>query len=119
LNAALHAGVSINTENPDTDYRSGSMLHFEGSLQQLLPLGTEFLGLGAEVFYLEQVSGDSDSGASLGDFKGRTSGAGPVLSYILSHGENTFVVELRWLPELDGKGRLEGDYIWLKAVYQF
>jgi hypothetical protein len=34
-------------------------------------------------------------------------------------GEDTLVTELGWLPELETKNRLKGDYIWLKIVYQF
>jgi hypothetical protein len=40
LNAALRGGIVFNTENPDTDYRSGVMTHLEGSVQQLLPVGS-------------------------------------------------------------------------------
>ena len=119
FNAALYVGAAFNTENPDTDYRSGTTLHLDGSVQQLLPVGPGFLGIGAEAFYLEQVTADSGRGARLGDFMGRTAGVGPVLSYILPRGKETLVAELRWLPELDVKNRLEGDYIWLKLVYQF
>ncbi len=119
FNAALYAGIALNTENNATNYRSGSVLHFDGSVQQLLPLGPGFLGIGAEAFYLQQVTGDSGSGAGFGDFKFRTAGIGPVLTYILPRGKGTFVGELRWLPELSVKNRLEGDYAWLKIVYQF
>lgn len=89
FNAALHGGITLNTENPDTDYRSGSLVHIEASVQQLLPLGPGFVGLGAEGFYLQQVTGDSGSGANLGDFEGRTVGIGPVLTYLLPLGEDT------------------------------
>jgi hypothetical protein len=119
FNAMAHVGYAMNTENPDTDYQSGSLLHFEGVIQQIVPLGSGFLSLGAEGFYFEQVTGDSGDGATLGDFKGRTAGLGPVLGYIQPFGKETLVVELKWLPELDTKNRLEGDYIWLKAVYKF
>jgi hypothetical protein len=119
FNAALHGGLSFNTENPDTDYRSGTTLHLDASVQQLLPLGPGFMAIGAEAFYLEQVSGDSGTGARFGDFEGRTLGIGPVLSYILPRGKETLVAELRWLPETDVKNRLEGDYVWAKLVYQF
>jgi len=88
-------------------------------VQQLLPVGPGFLGVGAEAFYLQQISGDSGAGARFGDFKGRTVGIGPVLTYILPYGKSTFVAEVRWLPELDVKYRLDGDYIWLKLVAQF
>ena len=120
FNLALHAGVTINTENDKTDYRSGSVMHVEAGIQQLLPLGPGYVSLGANGFIYEQVSGDSGSGATLGDFKGRSMGIGPALGYVLPVEENsTFLVEVRWLPELDTKNRLEGDYFWLKFAYQF
>lgn len=119
FNAALHGSVSLNTENGDTDYRSGSLVHLEASVQQLLPVGPGFLGVGTEAFYLEQVTADGGSGARLGEFKGRTAGIGPVLSYLLPRGKETLVAELRWLPELDVSRRLKGDYVWLKLAYQF
>lgn len=31
----------------------------------------------------------------------------------------TLVAEARWLPELDTRRRLEGDFFWLKVAYQF
>jgi len=119
FNAMLHAGYAINTENPDTNYHSGSLLHFDGAIQQILPAGRGFLTLGVEGFYFEQVTGDSGSGAVLGDFKGRTAGLGPVLGYVLPVGKQSLVFELKWLTETDTKNRLEGDYIWFKMVYKF
>lgn len=119
FNAAFFTGFSINTENNDTDYKSGTVWHSELSVQQLLPVGPGFLGIGFEAFYYDQITGDSGRGANLGDFDGMTAGIGPVLSYILPVGENSLVTELRWLPELDTRRRLEGNYVWFKAVYQF
>jgi len=119
FNAMLHVGYAINTENPDTNYRSGSLLHFDGAIQQILPVGSGFLTLGVEGFYFQQVTGDSGSGATLGDFRGMTAGLGPVLGYIQPLGKQALSVELKWLPELDTKKRLEGDYIWLKLAYKF
>jgi len=119
FNAAQHGGVLFNTENPDTDYRSGTLAHLEGSVQQLIPAGKGFLSVGLEGFWVEQVTADSGQRPILGDFKGRTAGLGPVLGYVLPLGKQNFVTELRWLRELDTKNRLEGDYVWLKVVYQF
>ena len=112
-------GIAFSTENTDTDYRNGTVFHLDMSAQQLLPLGKGLIGLGVEGFYQQQITDDSGSGATLGGFRGRTAGVGPVLSYILPVGDSTFVTEARWLPELDTKNSLEGDYFWLKAVYQF
>jgi len=119
FNAALYGGVIFNTENNDTDYQSGTQLHIEASAQQLLPVGPGFVSLGAEVFYLQQLEADSGQKEIFQDFKGRTAGIGPTLGYILPIGKNTLVTEFRWLPELNTKNRLKGDFFWLKVVYQF
>ena len=119
FNAMLHLGLAMNTENTDTDYLSGSLLHLDAAIQQILPVGSGFLTLGAEGFYFEQVTDDSGDGAVLGAFKGRTAGLGPVLGYVHPLGTRSLAIELKWLAELETKNRLDGDYIWLKAVYKF
>jgi hypothetical protein len=119
FNAMVHAGFAINTENPATDYRSGSLLHFDAAIQQVLPVSPGFLTLGVEGFYFDQVTGDSGEGATLGSFEGLTAGVGPVLGYILPFGGQTLSVELKWLTEVDAKKRLDGDYVWLKLVCKF
>ncbi|MCH7224816.1 transporter [Haloferula sp. A504] len=119
FNFAAHTGLTFATENPDTNYRNGTLFHLDLSAQQLLPAGPGFLGIGVEAFYLEQVRDDSGRGAPPGGFKSRSYGLGPVLSYILPVGDDVFVAEARWLAELDTTNRMQGDYFWLKAVYQF
>jgi len=120
FNAALHAGYSMNTKNTATNYRSGSLLHLEGVIQQFLPVGPGILNLGVEGFFFEQITGDSGTGATLGDFKARTYGLGPVLGYVLPfENKQSLVFELKWLTELETKKRLEGDYLWFKMVYKF
>jgi hypothetical protein len=119
FNAMAHVGLAVNTENSDTQYKSGSLLHLEAVAQQMLPMGTGVLSFGVEGFWFEQVACDSGAGATLGCFKGRTAGLGPMVGFIQPLGKETLVVELKWLPELDTKNRLEGDYLWLKAVYKF
>ncbi|MCH7228535.1 transporter [Haloferula sp. A504] len=119
FNFAVHTGFTFATENSDTSYRNGTVWHLDVSAQQLLPVGPGVLGIGVEAFYIEQVTGDSGRGATLGGFKGSTYGLGPVLSYILPVDDSAFVVEARWLTELETTNRPQGDYFWLKAVYQF
>jgi hypothetical protein len=92
FNAMLHTGCAMNTENSDTHYQSGSVLHFDAGLQQIFPLGSGYMTVGAEGFYFDQVTGDSGSGAVLGDFKGMTSGLGPVLGYIQPLGTQSLAV---------------------------
>ncbi len=119
FNFAFYTGVTFNSENDDTDYTSGSAIHAEVSVQQLLPLGKGFVGFGVNGFLYEQISGDSGHGATLGDFKGHSLGIGPALSYVLPSEFGMGMIEVRWLPELDTDNRLEGDYLWIKALWQF
>jgi hypothetical protein len=119
FNFALNGGITFNTENNDTDYKSGSVIHVETSVQQLLPLGPGFVGVGLNAFIYQQISSDNGEGAVLGDFKGRSMGIGPVLTYILPTKAGNGLLELRWLPETNTEKRLEGDYFWLKAAWQF
>jgi hypothetical protein len=119
LNASVHVGWAFNTENPDTDYKSGNILHLDASVQQIIPLGSGFANLGAEAWYFEQTNCDSGSGAKLGCFKGRTAGIGPVLGFIQPLGTQKLIFEFKWLAELDTENRLKGDFLWLKMVYKF
>jgi hypothetical protein len=119
FNAAVHMGYAINTENGATGYKSGNMLHVDASVQQIVPLGSGLFNFGAEAWYFEQLTCDSGAGATLGCFKGRTAGIGPVLGYIQPLGEQKLIFEFKWLPELETKNRFDGDYLWLKVVYKF
>ena len=119
FNAAAHLGYAINTENGATQYKSGNVLHLDTSAQQIVPLGSGLVTLGAEAWYFQQLTCDSGAGATLGCFKGRTAGIGPVLGYIQPIGNEKLLFELKWLPELDTQNRLKGDYFWLKVVYTF
>ncbi len=120
LELTAFAGLDFNTENNDTDYRSGTQFHLDATAAEHLPLWGGIIGLGANFFYYQQLEGDSGSGAErLGDFKGRTIGIGPVLSYITKVWQHDLVAELKWLPEIDVGNRLEGDYIWFKVGMVF
>jgi hypothetical protein len=119
FNGMLRAGYAINTENNATEYESGSILHIEAAVEQMIPAGAGFVALGAEGFYFDQLTCDSGNGATLGCFEGETAGLGPVLGYILPLGAQSLALEVKWLKELDTTNRLEGDYTWLKAVYKF
>ena len=119
LTGAAHLGYAINTENNATQYKSGNILHLDTAVQQIIPLGSGMATLGAEAWYFQQLTCDSGAGATLGCFKGRTAGIGPVLGYIQPIGKEKLLFEVKWLPELEANNRLKGDYLWLKMVYTF
>ncbi len=118
--ATLFAGFDINTENPDTNYRSGTSFHLDGTLAQHFPIGDiGIFGIGVNAFYYQQISGDSGSGATLGDFEGRTAGLGPVISLVTKINGHDLAAEIKWLPEMSVTRRLKGDTIWFKLGMAF
>lgn len=116
IEASVYFGSTFNFENPDTGYRSGTQMHVDGTLAQHFPLFGGLAGIGINAYWYEQVSGDSGSGASFGDFKGRTAGLGPVLSYVYKLGSVDLLAEAKWLHEIETRNRLEGDIVWFKLI---
>jgi hypothetical protein len=117
--ASLFLGGDYNFENEDTNYQTGVQLHLDGTLAQHFPLWGGLAGVGINGCWYEQVQGDSGSGATLGDFKGRTAGLGPVLSYASNIGDVDVIAEVKWLHEMETKLRPEGDFLWFKAAFKF
>jgi hypothetical protein len=108
------AGFDVNTKNNATSYQSGSQFHLDVTAAQHLPLFGGLAGVGANLFYYQQISGDSGSGAMLGSFAGMTVGIGPVLSFVYKLGAVNLGAEAKWLPELDTTNRMKGNIAWLK-----
>jgi len=119
VEASVFTGFDFNTENKDTNYKSGTQFHLDGTLAQHFPLFGGLAGAGLSAYYYQQVAGDSGSGATLGAFKGRSVGVGPALSYVSKIGTHDTLVELKWLHEVETQNRLKGDIVWLKAVLKF
>lgn len=116
---SFYTGVDFNLENEDMDYTSGTSLHLDLTVAQHLPLFGGFVGVGANAFYYDQLTGDSGDSALLGDFEGMALGVGPVVSYVRQIGNTQLLAELKWLAELKTDNRMEGDYIWFKVGFMF
>lgn len=116
---SVFAGADFNQENPDTDYKSGTQFHVEATAAQHFPLAGGLAGMGATGFWYEQLGPDTGDGATLGDFKARSVGFGPVASYVHKVYGHDLLAELKWLHEVDTKRRLEGDTIFLKVIFKF
>jgi len=119
LELSAFVGMDFNTENHKTDYRTGTQFHLDFTVAEHLPLFGGLIGVGANVFYYQQITGDSGSGAFLGDFKGHTVGIGPVVSYATKIWNKNLVAEVKWLPEIEVKNRIKGDYVWFKLGMLF
>jgi hypothetical protein len=117
--ADLFIGFDLNTENDATHYQTGSQFHMEGTLAQHLPLKKGLFGIGVTSFYYQQLTGDSGLGATFGEFKGTDVGVGPVLSYLKKTKKVQILGDLKWLPEVYTKNRLQGNIAFLKVVFKF
>jgi hypothetical protein len=119
LQASAYVAVDFNTNNGATDYQTGTQFHVDATLAEHFAVLGGLLGAGAGAFYYQQIGGDSGTGATLGEFKGRTIGIGPVVSYATNLGGIDAAVELKWLPEVDVQNRIEGDFFWIKLRAAF
>ena len=103
---SLAAGFTFNGENPDTNYKTGTEFHLEGAVMQHF---SKAFAIGIAGYHYQQVTGDSGSGAVLGDFKGQVSAIGPNLTYNFHIGKVPVLTSVRWLREFNAKNRLSGD----------
>ncbi len=115
---SLFTGMDFNSENEDTDYKSGTQFHVESTIAQHFAAAGGLLGAGATGYWYEQITGDSGSGATFGGFEAKTIGIGPVVSYVRNVGGHDLLTELKWLTETETKRRLDGDTIFLKVMYK-
>lgn len=103
---SVAAGFTFNWENPKTDYRTGTEFHVEWALIQHL---SKSLSIGIAGYHYQQVTGDSGAGAVLGDFEGRVTAIGPVLTYSFVLGKVPISTEWKYFHEFDTENRVEGD----------
>jgi hypothetical protein len=100
-------GILFNTENDATDYKTGNEFHMDFMLNQFL---AKNFALGAQGYYYKQVTGDSESGAKLGDFKGESCGFGPALLWQPGFDNGKLTVIGKWIFDSHRENRMKGDY---------
>ena len=110
---SFNLGYIYNTENEDTDYQTGQEIHIDVVANQFL---SERFAVGLHGFYLKQITGDSGSGAILGDFKAEAAGIGPALMWGTQLGTQELIFIAKWLAEFDVENRLEGDHVFLSMA---
>jgi hypothetical protein len=104
------AGITFNGENDDTEYETGTEFHFEAAaVYHFSPT----FSVGVNGYHYQQLTGDSGAGATLGDFKGRVTGLGPMMSATFMLGPIPVAASLQYFSEFNVKNRLEGHAGWL------
>jgi hypothetical protein len=99
-------GFTFNWENPDTDYTTGTEFHVEFALLQHF---SKKFAAGVAGFHYQQITGDSGAGAKLGDFEGRVTSLGPIVTYSFNLGKLPVSTQWMWTHDFDVQNRLEGD----------
>jgi hypothetical protein len=107
---SIVGGLTYNFKNDDTNYKNGVDSHVDWAASQFL---NEHVHAGVVGYYYYQLTGDSGSGATLGDFKSRVGGIGPQVGYFFPVGKERGYVNLKGYWEFDAKNRAEGWNVWV------
>ena len=109
-------GLLVNTTNDDTDYKTGKEFHLDFTVNQFL---SETFAIGIRGYYYKQLTGDSGSGALLGDFKGEAFGVGPGLIWFPAFAEGKLAVLGKWIHDFTATNRFESDFGTLTVGWTF
>lgn len=107
------AGMTYNWENTDTRYQNGMDAHLDWSASHFV---TDETHLGLVGYFYHQITGDSGSGATQGDFKSQVTAVGPQLGHFFKVGKQTWYANLKGYYEFDSENRAEGWNTWLALV---
>ncbi len=103
-------GLTYNFVNPDIDYKNGINFHVDWGASKFL---TQQIHIGVVGYAYQQLTGDSGSGARLGDFKSRVFGVGPQVGFIFPAWEGyQGYFNLRGYKEFGHENRPEGWNVW-------
>jgi len=114
--ASIAPGIMVNTENRDTNYRTGTEFHVDATVNQFL---TPQLAVGLRGYFYTQITDDSGSGATLGGFKSESLGIGPgfVWSPETAGGRLSFYG--KWMHDLHANNRFKSDYAIIGGAWKF
>jgi hypothetical protein len=104
------AGLTYNFENPDTEYQNGMDFHLDMGVSQFI---SDQWHIGLVGYVYQQVTGDSGTGAKLGDFESSVLGIGPQVGYFFPMGEQQAYLNLKGYWDFDAERRPEGWNSWL------
>lgn len=109
-------GVIVNTENPDTNYRTGTEFHVDVMVNKAL---SPAVWLGLHGYYYQQLTGDSGPGAVFGSFHSRSAGVGPALLWHPQGRKHDVYLIAKWLHDVDAKNRFKGDQVVFTFIKKF
>jgi hypothetical protein len=108
--ASITSGFTYNFKNTETDYQNGIDWHVDWGMSHFV---TKQIHVGVVGYYFQQITGDTGSGAILGDFKSRVAGIGPQIGFIIPLGAQQGYLNLKGYKEFAAENRPEGWNAWL------
>jgi hypothetical protein len=103
-------GLTYNFKNPDLDYQNGIGWHLDWGASHFI---TKQVHIGIVGYAYQQITGDSGSGATLGDFKSRVFGVGPQIGFLFPVGEMQGYLNIKGYKEFETEHRPEGWNLWV------
>jgi hypothetical protein len=97
-------GVTLNAENPTTQYKTGDEFHIEWAATYAF---TKQFSAGFVGYHYDQFTGDSGSGAHLGPFEGQTTGLGGTAAYTFEVNKIPVSTRIKVFQEFDVRNRLQ------------
>ena len=113
---SIAPGIMVNMRNEATDYRTGEEFHVDFTINQFL---SETFAIGLRGYYYRQLTGDSGSGARLGDFMGESLGIGPGLFWAPKFAGGKLVIVGKILHDVKARNRLKSTYGSLGFAWKF
>lgn len=109
--ASMVFGLTYSFENPDTHYQNGIDSHVDWGVSRFI---TQQVHAGVAGYYYQQLTGDSGSGATQGDFKSRIAGIGPQVGvfFPVSKGVQGYL-NLKGYKEFAAQNRPDGWNMWI------
>jgi hypothetical protein len=104
-------GLTYNFINHDLQYQNGIDFHVDWAASQFVSKNVQ---IGIAGYFFQQLTGDSGSGAKLGDFKGRVAGVGPQIGFLFPLGkEHQGYLNLKAYKDFAAENRPEGYTAWV------
>jgi hypothetical protein len=107
-------GITFNSENTATNYKTGNEIHWEWSVTKKWQTG---ISVGAIGYVYNQLTDDSGTGALLGGYRGRMAAVGGTVGYDFLEGKLPVSTRLRYYHEVEAKNRLKGDAGFLSVTF--
>ncbi len=103
-------GATYNFKNTSTQYQNGVDMHLDLGASHFV---TKQMMIGLVGYYFQQVTGDSGSGARLGEFKSRVAGLGPQIGFLFPVNDMQGYINVKGYKEFAAEHRPEGWNVWL------